>query len=65
MKNKIRTLRIKRKLSQSELAKLTGLSQAYINELENGKKNNPTYEVLQKLAKALGVPVSALLEDTA
>lgn len=62
MKNKIKILRKKKKLTQKGLAQKTGLSQAYINELENGKKTNPTYEVLQKIAQALEVPISDILE---
>jgi putative transcriptional regulator len=62
LKNKIKILRKKKKLTQKGLAQKTGLSQAYINELENGKKTNPTYEVLQKIAQALEVPISDILE---
>jgi transcriptional regulator with XRE-family HTH domain len=38
------------------------VSQAYLAELERGTKKNPSLPVLRRLAKALGVPVTALLE---
>jgi hypothetical protein len=34
----------------------------YINELETGKKINPTIQILEKLAKALGVSIAELTE---
>ena len=34
----------------------------YITELETRKKKNPSLEVLQRLARAVGVPVTELLE---
>jgi transcriptional regulator with XRE-family HTH domain len=37
------------------------VAQAYISEMEAGDKKNPGIETLRKLAKALGVPVTALL----
>jgi transcriptional regulator with XRE-family HTH domain len=38
------------------------VSQAYVASLESGEKKNPSIAALQRLAKALGVPVAALLE---
>ncbi len=60
---KLRNARKSRKLTQSGLARLSGVSQPYINELENGKKINPSILVLVKLAKAMGITVSELLDD--
>lgn len=48
--------------SQSRLARESGVSQTYISELESGKWT-PNLSILRKLASALGVPVSALLDD--
>lgn len=60
--NKIRTVRLIRRLTQQQLSIISGLSQAYINELENGRKVNPSIIVLDKLAAGLQVSVSELLE---
>ena len=61
--NKIKAARLKKNLTQKQLSERTGLSQAYINELENGKKVNPSIIVLDKLAAALGVCLTEILED--
>ena len=43
------------------LAKTAKLTRENVNRLEAGR-HGPTLAVLQRLAKALGVPVTALLE---
>lgn len=64
MTKRIREWRAKRKLSQRELAERSGVSREYIARLELGQ-HDPTVGTLEKLAKALGVPVSALLDAPA
>jgi transcriptional regulator with XRE-family HTH domain len=49
-------------MSQVALAKAAGVGRTYIVKLESGEKTNPSLDVLRKLAKALGVPVTELLE---
>ena len=61
--NKIKAARLKKKMTQKQLSERTGLSQAYINELENRKKVNPSIIVLDKLAAALGVCLTEILEE--
>jgi transcriptional regulator with XRE-family HTH domain len=61
--NKIKSARLKRNLTQKQLSELSGLSQAYINELENRRKVNPSIIVLDKLAAGLDIPITDLLED--
>lgn len=50
---KIKELRKDRGMSAKELADKIGVTPAYISQLENGKKANPTYDILQGLQKAL------------
>lgn len=45
----------------ADLAKKADVTDAYIAQLETGKKTNPSLEVLKRLARALGVPVTDLL----
>ena len=45
-----------------DLARATKLTPAYITQLETGVRKNPSLAVLKKLARALGVPVTELLE---
>lgn len=49
-------------LKSKELADLAGIKQSYVSSIENGRKI-PTIQVLQKIAKALGVSVSELLGE--
>jgi transcriptional regulator with XRE-family HTH domain len=50
-------------LRQIELAHRAGLSEAYVNRLENGIVRNPKINDLAGLARALSVPLGALLLD--
>jgi transcriptional regulator with XRE-family HTH domain len=47
-------------MSQAALARRAKITREYVNKLEAGRYD-PTVGVLQRLAKALGVPVSELL----
>lgn len=42
-------------MNQEELARLCDVSRAYISSLERGRVTNPTIDVVEALAKALGV----------
>ena len=57
----LRKLREDRGLTMAELAKKAQITDAYIAQLETGKKTNPSLETLKRLARALGVPVTELL----
>jgi transcriptional regulator with XRE-family HTH domain len=48
-------------LSQEALARKANITREYVNKLEAGRYD-PTVGVLKRLAKALGVPVTELLE---
>ena len=58
----IRTLREARGLTQRDLADKAKVTGAYVAQLETGTKKNPSLDVLKRLARALGVPVTELLE---
>jgi transcriptional regulator with XRE-family HTH domain len=57
----MKTLREKKGLTQEQLAKKAGVTEAYVSMLENRKRKAPSLPALQRLAKALGVPVTELL----
>jgi transcriptional regulator with XRE-family HTH domain len=60
---RIKRLREARGWSQSELARQAKLSgPAHVSLLESGARRDPSASTLQRLAKALRVPVAALLE---
>jgi transcriptional regulator with XRE-family HTH domain len=58
----LRTLREAQRLTQEELARKAGVTQGYIGHLERGLKKNPSLPTLKKLARALGVPITELVE---
>ena len=60
----IRTLRESRNLSQQTLADKAGLAQSQISRIERGIIDTPV-STLRRVAMALDVPVSALLDDHA
>lgn len=49
-------------LNQDALAVAVGVSQGYISGIERGAVTNPTLEVMEKLAQALGVSLAYLLD---
>ncbi len=54
--NNIRTIRTRKGLTQEALALESGLSQGYINQLENGKRLY-TQKSLEMIAEALSTPM--------
>jgi len=58
----LRELRERRDLTQEELAKRAKVTRSHLSLLEAGHRKNPSLEVLKRLARALGVPVTELLE---
>ena len=60
----LRALRVGALLSQEDLAKAAGLSNRTISQLENDHRQ-PSQITLQRLARALGVPVAELLDGKA
>lgn len=47
-------------MSLRELQKLTGLDRGYLSRLERGLIHEPAEVRVQKVAKALGVPLDAI-----
>ena len=58
---RLKALRQERELSQDALARKVGVSREYIARLETGL-HDPPLSTLEKLAKALRVRVTELLE---
>jgi transcriptional regulator with XRE-family HTH domain len=49
-------------ITRAELAKTAKLTATYISPLLKGDHKNPSLDELKRLARALGVPVTELLE---
>jgi transcriptional regulator with XRE-family HTH domain len=58
---RIKSLRREKELLQVELADIVDVSTGYISSIEQGLRY-PSLKVLEKIAKALKIPVSKLLE---
>jgi XRE family transcriptional regulator, master regulator for biofilm formation len=58
----LKTLRNEKGMTQDEVARRAKVTKPYLSQLETGVRKNPSLPVLKRLAKALGVPVTALLE---
>lgn len=60
--DRLRALREQRHLSQGDIEKRTGLLRCYISRVENGH-TVPSIETLEKMARALEVPIYAIFYD--
>jgi transcriptional regulator with XRE-family HTH domain len=58
---RVRELRLKRGLSQEELAELTGLHHNYVGSVERGERNISLVNIV-KIARGLSVTPSTLIE---
>ena len=61
---RIRELRYLKGWSTVELASRATISRSALNQLESGTTNKPHADTLKRIARALGVPMEALLEPT-
>lgn len=57
-----RTIRLKQGLSQGDVAKRLNVHRSYISGIERGIRN-PSLKVIQRIAKALEVPMEKLIKD--
>jgi transcriptional regulator with XRE-family HTH domain len=60
--DRLREMREEKKFSQGDIEKRTGLLRCYISRVENGH-TVPAIETLEKLARALEVPLYQLFYD--
>ncbi|SFV36569.1 DNA-binding transcriptional regulator, XRE-family HTH domain [Devosia crocina] len=59
---RVREVRHERGWTQEQLAFEAGVKRAYLSEVENGQRN-VSLDVVEKLAKALGVGPEALVAE--
>ena len=60
--DKLRTLREQKNMSQDDIEKRTGLLRCYVSRVENNH-TIPSVDTLEKLARALEVPMYRLFTD--
>jgi len=57
---RLREIRLKKKMSQGDIAEKLGVHRSYISGLERGKRN-PSLLTINKMTKAVGVKPKELL----
>src|SRR5713226_6598810 len=60
--DRLRTIREQKDLSQGDIEQRTGLKRCYVSRVENGH-TVPSIETLEKMARALEVPLYKLFYD--
>lgn len=60
--NYLNALRKKKGYTLRKVEEISGVSNAYLSQLENGKIKSPSLSVLHKLSKAFGVSYSLLMK---
>lgn len=60
--DKLRTARIKRKMTQELLAERCNTTDRYIRDLESGRKDMPSAALVCQFSLALDVPMEALMD---
>ncbi len=58
---KVKTLRTQNRWTQEKLGEYTGLDRTYISDIERGVRN-PSVKSLEKIAKALKVKISEIID---
>src|SRR5580698_6822921 len=60
--DRLKALRVQKKMSQGDIEKRTGLLRCYISRVENGH-TVPSVDTLEKMARALEIPMYRLFTD--
>ncbi len=58
---RVRAIRLKKQMSQGDVAKKLGVNAVYISQIERGLKNM-SLRGIERLAKALGVSIAKLIK---
>ncbi|XJZ27887.1 helix-turn-helix domain-containing protein [Bacillota bacterium Lsc_1132] len=61
--DRVKKLRLEKKMSLSELADQAGVAKSYLSSLERNLQRNPSIQFLEKIAAVLNVPVDHLIHE--
>lgn len=61
--DRVKRLRMEKKMSLSELAEQAGVAKSYLSSLERNLQRNPSIQFLEKIASVLNVPVDHLIHE--
>lgn len=58
---KVKEIRLKKKMSQRDVAKLLKVHRSYVSGIERGVRN-PSLKVIERVANALGVNIEEIIK---
>lgn len=59
-KNNLKQIRKSKGMTMEKLSEISGVSMGYICHLEKGSRENPSREIMEKIATALGKTVTEI-----
>lgn len=60
---RVKKLRLEKKMSLSELAEQAGVAKSYLSSLERNLQTNPSIQFLEKISAVLNVPIDYLIHE--
>ncbi|MDQ0214720.1 XRE family transcriptional regulator of biofilm formation [Oikeobacillus pervagus] len=60
---RVKKLRLEKKISLSELAEKAGVAKSYLSSLERNLQSNPSIQFLEKISSALDVSLESILHE--
>lgn len=61
--DRVKQLRLEKRMSLSELAEQAGVAKSYLSSLERNLQSNPSIQFLEKIAAVFHIPVDHLIND--
>jgi XRE family transcriptional regulator, master regulator for biofilm formation len=61
--DRVKKLRLEKRMSLSELAEQAGVAKSYLSSLERNLQTNPSIQFLEKISSVLNVPVDHLINE--
>lgn len=61
--DRVKKLRLEKKMSLSELADQAGVAKSYLSSLERNLQRNPSIQFLEKISAVLNVPIDYLIHE--
>jgi XRE family transcriptional regulator, master regulator for biofilm formation len=61
---RVKQLRLEKKMSMSELAEKAGVAKSYLSSIERNLQTNPSIQFLEKISTVLGVSVDHLIHNS-
>ena len=59
----IRTILESKSITPYKLSKISGVSNSYLSEILNGKKQNPSVKIVEQIATSLSVRIDELVNE--